>query len=155
MNIETGGEKFPILSGDFDSTELTEKQRRLVDMLKALGKTALIVSESNAPIKVEKVGGLQSFLYQIDKLRDQGKLNSPKQVEELREQVMYETTQKPVGNKTETYRFLLTYAHQNPLFKQLVDGVVEEQMALEAKRASNRAMADHASETTYSDIGKN
>ena len=151
--IETGDEKFPILSGDFDSTELTEKQRRLVDMLKALGKTALIVAESKAPVKIEKVGGLQSFLYQVDKLRDAEKLVSREQIEQLRDEVMFEQSEKEIGNKTETYRFLLSYAHQNPIFKQLVDGVVEEQMALEAKRANNRQQSDMVSSKTYEDQG--
>lgn len=151
--IETGDEKFPILSGDFDSPELTEKQRRLVDMLKALGKTALIVAESKAPVKVEKVGGLQSFLYQVERLRDAGKLESREQVEKLRDEVMFEHTEKEIGNKTETYRFLLSYAHQNPIFKKLTDEVIAEQMALEAKRANNRAMSDMVSEKTYQDEG--
>lgn len=151
--IETGDEKFPILSGDFDSPELTEKQRRLVDMLKALGKTALIVAKSKAPIKVEKVGGLQSFLYQVEKLRDANKIESPEQIEKLRDEVMYENTDEEIGNKTETYRFLLSYAHQNPIFKKLTDEVIAEQMALEAKRANNRAMSDMVSEKTYTDQG--
>jgi len=144
--------KFPILSGDFDSVEITEAQSKLLDILKAFGKMSLIASESSAKFRTEKVGGLESFLYQVGRLTDKtpDKINktpdkiSREQIEELEKEVRYEQREEKVGNKTEFLRVLLGNAHNNKTFTELVKTVIEEQLDLSRKRADNRYLAEQS-----------
>ncbi len=134
---------FPILSGDFDSLELTENQSKLVDILKAFGKMSLIVSNSQAKFRTEKIGGLESFLYQLKKMQDDNPSDIDREeVEKLELATRYEEQEKPVGNSTEILRVMLGNAHGNPQFKQLIDEVIKEQLDLSRKRADNRQLAE-------------
>jgi len=134
---------FPILSGDFDSLELTETQKKLVDILKAFGKMSLIVSNSKARFRTEKIGGLESFLYQLKKMQDEhpDKIDR-EEVERLELETRYEEQEKPVGNSTEILRIMLGNAQSNQQFRQLVDEVIKEQLDLSRKRADIRALAE-------------
>lgn len=134
---------FPILSGDFDSLELTETQKKLVDILKAFGKMSLIVSNSKARFRTEKIGGLESFLYQLKKMQDEhpDKIDR-EEVERLELETRYEEQEKPVGNSTEILRIMLGNAQSNQQFRQLVDEVIKEQLELTRKRADNRTLAE-------------
>ena len=134
---------FPILSGDFDSLELTETQKKLVDILKSFGKMSLIVSNSKARFRTEKIGGLESFLYQLKKMQDEhpDKIDR-EEVERLELETRYEEQEKPVGNSTEILRVMLGNAHSNPQFRELVDEVIKEQLELTRKRADNRTLAE-------------
>jgi hypothetical protein len=134
---------FPILSGDFDSLELTENQKKLVDILKAFGKMSLIVSNSKAKFRTEKIGGLESFLYQLKKMQnDEPDKIDREEVERLELETRYEEQEKPVGNSTEILRVLLGNAHSNQQFTQLVNEVITEQLDLSRKRADIRALAE-------------
>lgn len=134
---------FPILSGDFDSLELTETQKKLVDILKSFGKMSLIVSNSKARFRTEKIGGLESFLYQLKKMQDEhpDKIDR-EEVERLELESRYEEQEKPVGNSTEILRIMLGNAQSNQQFRQLVDEVIKEQLDLSRKRADIRALAE-------------
>ncbi len=134
---------FPILSGDFDSLELTETQKKLVDILKSFGKMSLIVSNSKARFRTEKIGGLESFLYQLKKMQDEhpDKIDR-EEVERLELETRYEEQEKPVGNSTEILRIMLGNAQSNQQFRQLVDEVIKEQLDLSRKRADIRALAE-------------
>ncbi len=144
---------FPVLSGDFDSLELTESQQKLNDILKALGKMSLVISESSAKFRTEKVGGLESFLYQVKKLTDENpkKLTdeNPTSVtrevlEELENEVRYTEDEQKIGNKTEFLRILLHHVHSNKTFQELINKVIEEQLDLSRKRADNRYLAEQS-----------
>lgn len=137
--------KFPTLSGDFDSLEVTESQAKLLDLLKAFGKMSLIASESSAKFKTEKVGGLESFLYQINKLQEENPKKITRElVEKLEQDVRYTENEQKIGNKTEFLRVLLGNAHTNKVFVDLVNKVIEEQMELGKKRSDNRYFAEQS-----------
>lgn len=137
--------KFPTLSGDFDSLEVTESQAKLLDLMKAFGKMSLIASESSAKFKTEKVGGLESFLYQINKIQNESPEKLTREViEQLEQDVRYTEDEQKIGNKTEFLRVLLGNAHTNKVFIDLVNKVIEEQMDLGTKRANNRYFAEQA-----------
>ncbi len=138
-------EHFPILSGDFDSLELTESQQKLNDILKALGKMSLVLSESSARFRTEKVGGLESFLYQVKKLTDENprKLDR-EELERLEVDVRYTEDEQKIGNKTEFLRVLLANVHTNKEFKELISEVIKEQLDLSKKRATNRQLAEQS-----------
>lgn len=138
-------EHFPILSGDFDSLELTESQQKLNDILKALGKMSLVLSESSARFRTEKVGGLESFLYQVKKLTDENprKLDR-EELERLELDVRYTEDEQKIGNKTEFLRVLLANVHSNKDFKELISEVIKEQLDLSKKRATNRQLAEQS-----------
>jgi len=133
---------FPVLSGDFDSLEVTESQAKLLDIMKAFGKMSLIASESSATFRTEKVGGLESYLYQINKRFEEGKELTRAEVERLEKEVRYEEAEEKIGNKTEFLRVLLLNAHSNKIFQDLVDKVIAEQIDLSKKRADNRHFAE-------------
>lgn len=137
--------KFPTLSGDFDSLEVTESQAKLLDLLKAFGKMSLVASESSAKFKTEKVGGLESFLYQVNKLQEENPKKITREViEKLEQDVRYTENEQKIGNKTEFLRVLLGNAHTNKVFVDLVNKVIEEQMELGKKRADNRYFAEQS-----------
>ncbi len=138
-------EHFPILSGDFDSLELTESQQKLNDILKALGKMSLVISESSAKFRTEKVGGLESFLYQVKRLTDENPNKVSREVlEQLEQDVRYTEDEQKIGNKTEFLRVLLTNVHNNKEFRTLIDTVIKEQLDLSRKRADNRYSAEQS-----------
>lgn len=138
-------EHFPILSGDFDSLELTESQQKLNDILKALGKMSLILSESSARFRTEKVGGLESFLYQVKKITDENPSKLDREaLEQLELDVRYTEDEQKIGNKTEFLRVLLANVHSNKDFKELIDEVIKEQLDLSKKRAINRQLAEQS-----------
>ncbi len=136
---------FPVLSGDFDSLELTESQQKLNDILKALGKMSLVISESSAKFRTEKVGGLESFLYQVKRLTDEKPTSVTREVlEELENDVRYTEDEQKIGNKTEFLRVLLHHVHSNKTFQELINKVIEEQLDLSRKRADNRYSAEQS-----------
>ena len=138
-------EHFPILSGDFDSLELTESQQKLNDILKALGKMSLVLSESSARFRTEKVGGLESFLYQVKKLTDENPSKIDREtLEDLELNVRYTEDEQKIGNKTEFLRVLLANVHSNKDFKELIAEVIKEQLDLSKKRATNRQLAEQS-----------
>ena len=143
----TSNFKFPILSGDFDSLEVTESQAKLLDLLKAFGKMSLIASESNARFRTEKIGGLESYLYQINKRVEEKKELTREEIERLEKEVRYEEKEEKIGNKTEFLRVLLFNAHSNKIFQDLVNKVIEEQIDLSKKRADNRYFAEQSQST--------
>ena len=136
-------DKLPVLSGDFDSPELTENQSRLLDILKGVGKLSLIASESNAIFTTERPDGLQSFLRKVQERVDAGQPMKRDEIEELEKKVRYHEQQEKLGNKTEFLRVLLGNLHQNPQFKQFLDEVVKEQIDLSRKRADIRSLAEN------------
>lgn len=136
---------FPVLSGDFDSLELTESQQKLNDILKALGKMSLVISESSAKFRTEKVGGLESFLYQVKRLTDENPTSVTREVlEQLENEVRYTEDEQKIGNKTEFLRVLLHHVHSNKTFQELINKVIEEQLDLSRKRADNRYLAEQS-----------
>lgn len=138
-------EHFPILSGDFDSLELTESQQKLNDILKALGKMSLVLSESSARFRTEKVGGLESFLYQVKKITDENPSKLDREsLEQLELDVRYTEDEQKIGNKTEFLRVLLANVHSNKEFRELINKVIEEQLDLSNKRATNRQLAEQS-----------
>lgn len=138
---------FPILSGDFDSLEITESQAKLLDIMKAFGKMSLIASESSAKFRTEKVGGLESFLYQINKRVEEKQKLTPEEIERLEKEVRYTEDEQKVGNKTEFLRVLLANAHSNKTFQDLIDSVIKEQLDLARKRSDNRHFAESSQST--------
>lgn len=140
----TNNFKFPTLSGDFDSLEVTETQARLLDIMKAFGKMSLIASESSARFRTEKIGGLESFLYQINKRVDEKQNLTMEEIERLEKEVRYTEDEQKVGNKTEFLRVLLFNAHNNKTFQELVNKVIDEQLELARKRADNRYFAEQS-----------
>ncbi len=137
--------KFPTLSGDFDSTEITETQAEILDLLKGAGKLSLIASKSRAKYKVEKVQGLERFLFQVNKLQNENPEKITREaIEKLEQDVRYEEREDEIGNKTEFLRLLLSELNQNSHFKELMTKLVEEQQDLARKRSDNRHFAEKA-----------
>jgi len=136
-------DKLPVLSGDFDSPELTEAQQKLLDILKGVGKLSLIASKSRAVFSTEKPEGLQRFLRQVQQKADEGNPLGREEIEELEKQVRYEEQEEELGNKTEFLRVLLGNLHADKTFQEILKAVVEEQMDLSFKRATNRSLAEN------------
>lgn len=134
---------YPIISGDYDSLETTEAQNKVIDILKSLGKISLIVSESNARFKTEKVGGLESFLFQVQKATEQNPDKVDREfLQKLEQDVRYQEDEQPIGNKTEILRVLLGNIHSNKEFQNLVEEMLKETLDLVKKRASARSIAE-------------
>jgi hypothetical protein len=136
-------DKLPTLSGDFDSTELTENQQRVLDILKGLGKVSLIASKSRAVYTIEKPEGLQTFLRKVQEKVDEGKPYGREEVEELEKEVRYETQEEEIGNQSQFLRVLLGNLTNDQNFQKYLGELVREQMDLSHKRADIRSLAEN------------
>lgn len=128
----------PVLSGDFDSPETTENQEELLDMLRHVGKVALIASKSRATIRIEKFGGLERLTSIIQQKALAGKSLSREEIEELSKEVRYEEKQVDIGNTTEFLRIVLAGLVKRPEFQEKLDKVINESFNLVSKRKANR-----------------
>ena len=128
----------PVLSGDFDSPETTESQEELLDMLRHVGKVALIASKSRATIRIEKFGGLERLTSLISQKALAGKPLSREEIEKLSNEVRYEEKQTDIGNTTEFLRVVLSGLVKRPEFQQKLDAVINESFNLASKRKANR-----------------
>ena len=142
MNSPLGDENFPILSGSYASIEMTETQNKLCGILKGIGKMSLVLSNSHAKFRTEKLGGLESYLYQINKAVEDGKPLTREELETLENETRYTQGDAPLKNQTEFLRFLLHNAQGNKVFRELTDQVIKEQLELEDKASNMRFQAE-------------
>ena len=136
-------DKLPVLSGDFDSPELTENQSRVLDILKGLGKVSLIASKSRAVYTIERPDGLQTFLRKVQERVDDGKPFTREEVEALEKEVRYETQEEEIGNQSQFLRVLLGNLNNDANFQKFLGELVREQMDLSHKRADIRSLAEN------------
>ena len=136
-------DKLPVLSGDFDSPELTESQSRVLDILKGLGKVSLIASKSRAVYTIERPDGLQTFLRKVQERVDDGKPFTREEVEALEKEVRYETQEEEIGNQSQFLRVLLGNLTSDANFQKHLGELVKEQMDLSHKRADIRSLAEN------------
>ncbi len=137
-------DKMPILSGDISSTELTASQAQVVDMLTSVGRIAMVAGETPIKFTVEREGGLESYLRQVQEAVDAGHPMKADEVEELQQKVRYQERTEKLGNVTESYRLLLGRLHQDKYFQQCVQKMIEETINLSEKRSENRRLAEKA-----------
>lgn len=142
-------DKLPVLSGDFDSTELTENQSRVLDILKGLGKISLIASKSRAVYRIERPDGLQSFLRKVEEKVQEGKPLGRAEVEELENKIRYEEQEEEIGNQSQFLRVLLGNLTNDANFQQFLGELVREQMDLSHKRADIRGLAENQMSKEY------
>lgn len=143
-------DKMPILSGDISSTELTASQAQVVDMLTSVGRIAMVASETPIKFTVEREGGLESYLRQVQEAVDAGKPLKPDEVEQLQKDVRYQERTEKLGNVTESYRLLLGRLHQDKYFQSCVENMISETINLSEKRSENRRLAE---KSTSEDLG--
>ena len=136
-------DKLPVLSGDFDSPELTENQSRVLDILKGLGKVSLIASKSRAVYTIERPDGLQTFLRKVQERVDDGKPLNREEVEALEKEVRYEEQEEEIGNQSQFLRVLLNNLNNDANFQKFLGELVREQMDLSHKRADIRSLAEN------------
>lgn len=136
-------DKLPVLSGDFDSTELTESQSRVLDILKGLGKISLIASKSRAVYTIERPDGLQTFLRKVQEKVDDGKPLSREEIEALEKEVRYEEQEEEIGNQSQFLRMLLGNLTNDANFQKFLGELVREQMDLSNKRSDIRSLAEN------------
>lgn len=147
--IPTGDEKFPIIDGCYDSLVTTANQDELIGILKGLGKMALVVGNSKARGRTEKLGGLESFTYQLEQKVLRKEKLTPKVIEELENEVRFEDFNKAIGNTTEIYRTLLRGALADKNFQEILQKVIAEQVMLEKKASQNRQLAHSSKNKDY------
>jgi len=143
-------DKHPTISGDFDSTEMSELQTEFADMVKMVCKVALNISESPISVRVERPDGLQIYMRKVQEAVDKGHPLDREEMDELAKDVRYHDITDKLGNRTEMIRLIVSRLASKTQFKDVADKMIDEALLLSIQRRNQRHFAE---KTQSEDLG--
>jgi len=143
-------DKHPTISGDFDSTEMSELQTEFADMVKMVCKVALNISESPISVRVERPDGLQIYMRKVQEAVDKGHPLDREEMDELAKDVRYHDITDKLGNRTEMIRLIVSRLASKTQFKEVADKMIDEALLLSHQRKNQRHFAE---KTQSEDLG--
>jgi len=143
-------DKHPTISGDFDSTEMSELQTEFADMVKMVCKVALNISESPITVRVERPDGLQVYMRKVQEAVDKGKPLDREEMDDLAKDVRFHDITDKLGNRTEMIRLVVSRLASKTQFKDVADKMIDEALLLSIQRRNQRHFAE---KTQSEDLG--
>ncbi len=143
-------DKHPTISGDFDSTEMSELQTEFADMVKMVCKVALNISESPITVRVERPDGLQIYMRKVQEAVDKGHPLDREEMDDLANDVRFHDITDKLGNRTEMIRLVVSRLASKTQFKDFADKMIDEALLLSLQRRNQRHFAE---KTQSEDLG--
>jgi len=116
-------ENNPIVTGHLFSDELTVDQKKLANYLAYFAKIGVVVSQSEALIKIEKAKGMQMYLKELKKAESAGKKLSEQEKRDLEDSIRFVTAPMKLGGATTIIRELLAHACTGDKFNEMMNKV--------------------------------
>lgn len=123
-----------LLSGTPESTELTENQNKVINILTYFGKIAMTTAQTPVSSRVRKPNGMKEMTDAI--LRDGKKPEelTPAEFEKYEKELWDVIEEQTLGGQSNFMQFLLLQLTGNEKFRKMVDDAAEEAITLGNKR---------------------